>query len=80
MIKIDLLEKIDKNLETLGYEETKKVFTYIKNENRFDLDLELKEVKFYIKSKEKLRLMKIFTFEEFEKLSHNWIKQYKTTT
>jgi hypothetical protein len=78
MIKISDLEHIQDNLEILGYnvENTKTLFIYMKENNRFHVDIEMEEVRFYMKTKT-WNLQKTFTFSEFVILTHDWIKKHK---
>jgi len=78
MIKISDLEHITENLELLGYgvEKTSQVFIYRKENNRFDVDLDVHEIRFFTKSK-KWKLQKTFIFPEFAIESSTWIKKHK---
>jgi len=78
MIKIDVLDKIADNLSILGYdvEKTSAVFIYRKEKNRFDVDTDLKEVRFYMKIKQ-WKYQKSFGFIDFEKETSDWIKKHK---
>ena len=78
MIKISDLEKISDNLELLGYsvEKTSQVFIYRKENNRFDVDLDVQEIRFFTKSK-KWKLQKTFTLPDFALESSTWIKKHK---
>jgi len=78
MIKISDLEKISDNLELMGYgvEKTSQVFIYRKENNRFDVDLDIQDIRFFTKSK-KWKLQKTFTLPEFALESTSWIKKHK---
>lgn len=78
MIKISDLDHIADNLETLGYavEKTSAVYVYRKENNRFIIDIDIKEVRFYMKTKQ-WKYQKSFSFTDFEKETSDWIKKHK---
>lgn len=71
MIKISQLQKIADNLEALGYmcEKTSLLYVYRKGNNRFDVDLELRELRMYVNQKFK----QTFSFTAFIQFSNAWL-------
>lgn len=78
MIRIDVLDKIADNMEVLDYkiEKTSSVYVYSKEKYKFVLDIDVKEVRFYVLTK-KWNYQKSFAFEDFEKVTYEWIKKHK---
>lgn len=74
-------DQLINNLEILDYEivsETKEVIILKKLNNRFDIDFDTKEVRFFKKSQasdDRFKLYKTFGFKEFADISGEWIKK-----
>lgn len=81
MVKISDLEKISSNLEKMNYKvygRLPEMFIYRKEGNRFDVDLETHEVRFYKKfqTQNKLKHCKTYSFQEFAIISGDWVKKH----
>lgn len=83
MVKISDLEKISHNLEILDYKVYGKIselfFMYRKEGNRFDVDLDTHEVRYYkkIQTSNKFKHCKTYSFSEFAIITGDWIKKNK---
>lgn len=78
MIKIDILDKIADNFEILGYtvEKTSSVYVYTKKHYKFVIDIDIKEIRFYLLTK-KWNYQKSYSFDAFLEHSQDWIKKHK---
>lgn len=75
----NIVNRLEVNFYKLGYEKaavTKEIIIFRKLNNRFDIDLDTEQVRFYkkISSRNTFSLYKTYPYEEFLEISGDWIR------